>query len=107
MHLRLRGRHDLDDRNDPPVSPSVCIEHVWRLRGVTFALPGSYICEVCEQCGALQIDGPSELTGMFGVQPEPRPATESFGPSRHDDGSELEALARSWSRDCEPPSPST
>lgn len=107
MRLRRRARQDLADRNDPAETPSVCIEHIWRLRGITFALPGSYICEVCERCGALQIDGPSELTGMFGVLPEPRHAAQfPSRASRDDDGSELETLARSWSSDSEPPFPS-
>jgi hypothetical protein len=42
--------------------PDSC-QHSWRLRDVTVALPGPYVCEVCDRCGALHLDGPEAITG--------------------------------------------
>ena len=42
--------------------PDTC-EHKWRLRDVTMALPGPYVCEVCDRCGMLHLDGPDAITG--------------------------------------------
>lgn len=47
-------------RSDP--GPDLC-EHTWRLRNVSVALPGPYVCDVCDRCGALHIDGPEAITG--------------------------------------------
>lgn len=33
--------------------------HVWRARNLTFALSGT-VCEVCERCGVLQVNGTDE-----------------------------------------------
>jgi hypothetical protein len=49
-----------DVESDP--GPDVC-EHVWRLRSVTLALPGPYVCDRCDRCGALRLDGPEAITG--------------------------------------------
>jgi hypothetical protein len=38
-------------------------DHRWRLRDVSVALPGPYVCVVCDLCGALHIDGPDAITG--------------------------------------------
>ena len=38
-------------------------EHGWRLRDVTLALPGAYVCEVCDRCGTLRLHGPDAITG--------------------------------------------
>lgn len=106
MRLRRRADHEFDHAQDR-AERAVCTDHVWRIRDVTYALPGSYICEVCERCGALQVDGPGEVTSMFGELPGPRDAPRRAGPSRNGDGSELEALAARWSRpDDQPPCPS-
>ena len=50
-----------DHRADGP-DPDSC-QHTWRLRDVSVALPGPYVCEVCDLCGALHIDGPEAITG--------------------------------------------
>jgi hypothetical protein len=42
--------------------PDTC-EHSWRLRDVTVALPGPYVCEVCDRCGRLRLHGPEAITG--------------------------------------------
>ena len=57
----MRLQHQADVMSDP--DPNTC-EHNWRLRNVSFALPGLYICDVCERCGALHIDGPEAITGQ-------------------------------------------
>jgi hypothetical protein len=46
--------------SDP--DPDTC-EHSWRLRDVSVALPGPYVCEVCDGCGAMRIHGPDAITG--------------------------------------------
>jgi hypothetical protein len=56
--MRLRQRPDA--RGDP--ARKKCL-HLWRLRNVSFALPGLYVCDVCDRCGALRIDGPEAITG--------------------------------------------
>ena len=56
--MRLRQRPDIGA--DP--APKKCL-HLWRLRNVSFALPGLYLCDVCDRCGALHIDGPEAITG--------------------------------------------
>ena len=64
MHLWRRAGHP-DDGPDP----DTC-EHTWRLRDVSLALPGPYVCEVCDRCGALRLDGPAEPTSTTtGVGP--------------------------------------
>ena len=50
-----------DHRDDGP-DPDTC-EHTWRLRDVSLALPGPYVCEVCDRCGMLRIHGPEAITG--------------------------------------------
>jgi hypothetical protein len=54
-HWRWKQRFDGPD-------PDTC-EHDWRLRDVTMALPGPYVCEVCDRCGMLHLDGPDAVTG--------------------------------------------
>jgi hypothetical protein len=56
--MRLRQRADL--KGDQ--GPKNCA-HLWKLRNVSFALPGLYVCDVCDRCGALHIDGPEAITG--------------------------------------------
>lgn len=102
MSLRRMADHRLDDGNDR-LDPGDCTQHVWRIRDVTYALPGPYVCEVCERCGALQIDGPQELAGIFGEQPDPGGPTQHRSPSPEDDGSQLASLARRWSPGGAPP----
>ena len=46
--------------SDP--DPDTC-EHSWRLRDLSVALPGPYVCEVCDGCGSLRIHGPEAITG--------------------------------------------
>ena len=105
MRLRRRPDHDFGEHKDR-AEPAACTEHAWRLRDVTFALPGSYISEVCDRCGALQIKGPGESTGMFGEQPGPGRGPQPANPSRSDDASELAVLEELWSRpDAQPPPP--
>ena len=68
--------------NQPAESPDRAqCDHAWRIRYVSFALPGPYVCEVCDRCGALRIDGPEAITG---------PAT----PVAEDAAIHLERLAR-------------
>ena len=89
MRLWRRAGHKPDDGEDGP-NPDTC-EHNWRLRAESSTLPGHYVCEVCDRCGALRIQGPEEITG---------PAT------RVDRGadSDLESLARRLSQAHVPPS---
>ena len=42
--------------SDP--DPDTC-EHSWRLRDLSVALPGPYVCEVCDGCGSLRIHASS------------------------------------------------
>ena len=79
MRLWRRAGHHPDKGNNGP-DPDTC-EHTWRLRDVSLALPGPYVCEVCDRCASLRLHGPEEITG---------PAT------RVDDGAaiHLESLAR-------------
>ncbi len=75
----------------PGPDPDTC-EHTWRLRDVSLALPGPYVCEVCDRCASLRLHGPEEITG---------PATRV-----EDDAAKyLESLARRPSpRQVPPPS---
>ena len=56
MRLRQPADVNLD------AAPKTCA-HTWKLRNVSFALPGLYVCDVCDRCGALHIDGPEAITG--------------------------------------------
>jgi hypothetical protein len=56
--MRLWRRPSSDGGPDP----DVC-EHSWRLRDVTVALPGPYVCEVCDLCGRLRLHGPEAISG--------------------------------------------
>jgi hypothetical protein len=51
-----------NQRNDGP-DPELC-GHNWRIRDVSAALPGSFVCEVCDRCGALRLDGPESVAGQ-------------------------------------------
>lgn len=105
MRLRRRPGHELDHPQDG-AERAVCTDHVWRIRDVTYALPGSYISEVCQRCGALQVDGPGDVTTLFDDQVGPRGARRAAAFTRGEDVSELEALAARWSeRDVRPPPP--
>ena len=56
--MRRRGRNEhASETSSEGVEASSCT-HVWRVRDVTFAIPGRYVTEVCERCGGLCIDGP-------------------------------------------------
>ncbi len=50
----------LDDRDE---GGDGCPEHVWEIRGVTFAADGAHQDQVCTRCGAVLVVGPDELTG--------------------------------------------
>lgn len=41
-----------DDRNEGPAEGE-CLEHAWKLRGVTIALDGAHEDYECLRCGAL------------------------------------------------------
>ena len=71
--------------------PDNC-EHTWRLRDVSVALPGPYVCEVCDRCGALHIDGPEAISGQ--------PSNVADAAAAH-----LESLARRESQRHASPSP--
>ena len=58
IHMRLWRRAAAT--SDP--DPDTC-EHSWRLRDLSVALPGPYVCEVCDGCGSLRIHGPEAITG--------------------------------------------
>ena len=60
--MRLWWRAGRADGGGDGPDPDQC-EHRWRLRDVSVALPGPYVCEVCDRCGALHIDGPETITG--------------------------------------------
>ena len=60
MRLWRRARHPADGRGGP--DRDEC-EHVWRPRDVSLALPGPYVCEVCDRCAMLRLHGPEEITG--------------------------------------------
>ena len=47
-----------NQRNNGP-DPDMC-EHTWRVRDVSAALPGTYLCEVCDRCGAEVIARPDD-----------------------------------------------
>ena len=51
-----------DDRNEG-TGPGECVEHVWRMTGMTLDLDGTHIDSVCDRCGALLVEGPDELGG--------------------------------------------
>jgi hypothetical protein len=38
-------------------------QHSWRFRYASFAMPGPYVGDVCDRCGALHIDGPEAIKG--------------------------------------------
>lgn len=40
-----------------------CVEHVWVMKGATFALDGAHLDYECRRCGALLVEGPDELMG--------------------------------------------
>ena len=71
--------------------PDMC-QHAWRIRDVSAALPGTYLCEVCDRCGALRLDGPEAITG-----PPSHAADEAT--------THLESLARPSPRHLSPPPP--
>jgi hypothetical protein len=56
--MRLWRMPPAIDWPDPQSCP-----HAWRLRYVSFALPGPYVGDVCDLCGALHIDGPEAVKG--------------------------------------------
>jgi hypothetical protein len=58
IHMRLWRRAAVT--SDP--DPDTCT-HSWRLRDLSVALPGPYVCEVCDGCGSLRIHGPEAITG--------------------------------------------
>lgn len=100
MRQPWRAGHGVADREErPDERPDVvdCTEHAWRLRDVTYALPGAYVCEICERCGAMNLVGPDELAEMCGQPREYGRATTSRRQSPDDDGSFLGALAQRWS----------
>lgn len=45
-----------------------CVEHVWVLTGATFALDGAHLEYACERCGAVMVEGPAEMTGVWDRQ---------------------------------------
>ena len=57
MRLWRKARN----KGDSP-DPADC-QHAWRLRDVSTALPGPYVCDVCDHCGALRLHGPEAITG--------------------------------------------
>ncbi len=79
-----------NQRIDGP-DPDAC-DHAWRLRDVSLALPGPYVCEVCDRCGALRLHGPEAITGP--------PSHVADSAAIH-----LESSARRWSPLSVPPSP--
>ena len=56
--MRRRGRNEQGSEDLIEGHTALMCEHVWRVRDITFALPGRYVTEVCERCGALHIAGP-------------------------------------------------
>ena len=56
--MRRRGRNEQGSEDLIEGPKALMCEHVWRVRDITFALPGRYVTEVCERCGALHIAGP-------------------------------------------------
>ena len=60
MRLWRRPNHPQGGRDGP--DPDKC-DHTWRLRDVSLALPGPYVCEVCDHCGRLRLHGPEAITG--------------------------------------------
>jgi hypothetical protein len=60
--MRLWRRSDHSERGTHAPDPDKC-EHAWRPRDVSLALPGPYVCEVCDHCGTLRLHGPEEITG--------------------------------------------
>ena len=93
--MRHQGRHEprVDDAIEDH-DPRLC-NHVWQVRSITHALPGTYVCEVCDQCGSLNIAGPDELAGHH---VEVSMAT----PWRHE-GRHFFELAQLWSGEADDP----
>lgn len=62
--MRLWRRRRADHAGDGKDGPDrdTC-EHIWRPRDVRLALPGPYVCEVCDRCAMLRLHGPEEITG--------------------------------------------
>ena len=50
----------LDDRNEGNEA-GACVEHVWRLVGMTLDLDGTLMDYLCERCPAAMMVGPHEL----------------------------------------------
>lgn len=89
--MRHKGRHERGrDKAHDGVDPRQC-DHVWRDRAITFALPDSCLCEVCDRCGALHIAGAEGVSGNDAAPPRPSPLRDAGGVG-------LESLARRWSR---------
>jgi hypothetical protein len=94
--MRRRGRNEHGSEMVGGESESCTSTHVWRVRDVTFALPGKYVTEVCERCGELRIAGP-DTDGQQGSTWEPdRPWRR--------DGVHLEDLERRMSASADRPS---
>ena len=56
--MRRRGRNERGSESLSEGVEALSCAHAWRVRDVTFALPGRYVTEVCERCGGLRIAGP-------------------------------------------------
>ena len=54
-----------DDRNEGHAWGE-CVEHVWRIDGLTLAVDGAHIDSVCTRCDAVMLVGPDELSGRTG-----------------------------------------
>ncbi|MDN5931402.1 MAG: hypothetical protein L0I24_10125 [Pseudonocardia sp.] len=54
-----------DDANQGN-GPGECVEHVWRVTGMTLTAAGAHVDHECERCEALLVVGPEELTGRIG-----------------------------------------
>lgn len=50
--MRRRGRDGHGSEDSSEGTEDLSCDHMWRLRDLTFALPGRYVTEVREACGA-------------------------------------------------------
>lgn len=71
--MRRRGRNENVSEHSSEGGGALDCTHVWRLRDVTFALPGRYVTEVCGRCGALNIAGPDTASQQVSTWHPERP----------------------------------
>lgn len=90
-----RGQNNRGSEDRTEGAGALDCNHVWRVRDITFALPGRYVTEVCERCGALHIAGPDTASQQVSTWNPDRPWRR--------DGLHLEDLERRRSASADRP----